>query len=248
MVAANLACGEQNASRPWPEGNVRLTATEASKLLIAPLSNWASSTCSPSPSPRASPPRPLSDCAKTPTSIATSGAIRARTSTRPRVPVPPTSRGRSNRSPRGGGRDSKAARLVGGAAGGAVAASCFRVRSYAYRENKRRLAGPGLVESTGSSESRKRVVSRTVPTRESAFFMASAEKGAAGGGFRSAEVVLMSAKSLVRQLQDATPVVSPPSLLACDFAELRRGDSPRRRGRGARCCTWTSWTATSCPT
>ena len=34
VVAANLACGEQNASRPWPEGNVLLTASEADKLLL----------------------------------------------------------------------------------------------------------------------------------------------------------------------------------------------------------------------
>ena len=92
----------------------------------------------PRPSPRASPPRPLSYCARTPTSIATSGAIRARTSTRPARACRPTSRGRSNRSParRWPRVQSRKAKLDAHA-GGACDASCFRIRSYAYRENKR---------------------------------------------------------------------------------------------------------------
>ena len=64
-----------------------------------------------------------------------------------------------------------------------------------------------------------------MPTLESAFFMASAEKRGAECGFRSVEVAIMSAKPLVQQLQEATPVIAP-SLLACDFAHL--ADEVRR--------------------
>ena len=36
VVAANLAVGETQSSRPWPEGNRRLTADEAKPVLYAP--------------------------------------------------------------------------------------------------------------------------------------------------------------------------------------------------------------------